>query len=124
MSLTPEFAPSTVTVVNEFPEDLYDAMRTFVRSHPNWDQYRLMQVALAGFLFQQGSRERAVSRHYLDGLFDRGAASEGLSAASPAPGHCAGHGAMPCHRPAEMGPAAGVRAMGRPRVAETRPEVA
>lgn len=83
MSQTPEFAPAYVSVVNEFPEDLYDAMRTFVRTHPNWDQYRLMQVAVAGFLFQQGSRERAVARHYLDGLFDRGAA--GPPAAEPAP---------------------------------------
>jgi Protein of unknown function (DUF2811) len=73
MSQTPEIAPVTVSVVHEFPEDLYDAMRTFVRTHPHWDQYRLMQVAVAGFLFQQGSRERAVARHYLDGLFDRGA---------------------------------------------------
>ncbi len=73
MSQTPEFAPAHVSVVNEFPEDLYDAMRNFVRSHPHWDQYRLMQVAVAGFLFQQGSRERAVARHYLDGLFERGA---------------------------------------------------
>ena len=73
MSQTPDVAPSHVSVVNEFPEDLYDAMRHFVRSHPHWDQYRLMQVAVAGFLFQQGSRERAVARHYLDGLFDRGA---------------------------------------------------
>ena len=72
MSQSPEFAPPHVSVVNEFPEDLYDAMRTFVRTHPQWDQYRLMQVAVAGFLFQQGSRERAVARHYLDGLFDRG----------------------------------------------------
>jgi hypothetical protein len=60
-----------VSVVNEFPQDLYDAMRTFVEHHPQWDQYRLMQVALAGFLFQQGCGERAVARHYLDGLFRR-----------------------------------------------------
>ena len=69
--------PLTVSVVNEFPEDLYDAMRRFVSAHPSWDQYRVMQVAVAGFLFQQGSRERAVARHYLDGLFDRAAASDG-----------------------------------------------
>lgn len=81
MSQAPEFAPAHVSVVNEFPEDLYDAMRTFVRTHPHWDQYRLMQVAVAGFLFQQGSRERAVARHYLDGLFDRGAG--GAQAAAP-----------------------------------------
>lgn len=76
MSQTPDVAPAYVSVVNEFPEDLYDAMRNFVRSHPHWDQYRLMQVAVAGFLFQQGSRERAVARHYLDGLFDRGASPQ------------------------------------------------
>jgi len=52
-------------------EDLYDAMREFVRLHPQWDQYRLMQVALAGFLFQHGCQDRAVARHYLDGLFRR-----------------------------------------------------
>jgi hypothetical protein len=42
-----------------------------VRVHPQWDQYRLMQAALAGFLFQHGSQDRAVARHYLDGLFRR-----------------------------------------------------
>ncbi|QPN63010.1 DUF2811 domain-containing protein [Synechococcus sp. CBW1004] len=94
MSQTPDVAPAYVSVVNEFPEDLYDAMRNFVRSHPHWDQYRLMQVAVAGFLFQQGSRERAVARHYLDGLFDRGAGGQapaerpdarGEAEATPAP---------------------------------------
>ena len=28
-------------------------MREFISSHPNWDQYRLLQAALAGFLFQR-----------------------------------------------------------------------
>lgn len=107
MSQTPEYAPAFVSVVNEFPEDLYDAMRGFVRTHPHWDQYRLMQVALAGFLFQQGSRERAVARHYLDGLFDRGGAapSAGLSA-GPAPElqprSAAGEEAHPLASPASL----------------------
>lgn len=67
----PDHAPNTVSVENQFPEDLYDAMREFVRLHPQWDQYRLMQAALAGFLFQHGCQDRAVARHYLDGLFRR-----------------------------------------------------
>ena len=71
MAPVPDHAPLYVSVVNEFPQDLYDAMRTFVETHPQWDQVRLMQVALAGFLFQQGFSERAVARHYLDGLFRR-----------------------------------------------------
>ena len=40
-----------------------------------WDQCHLLQAALAGFLFQHGCKERAVSRHYLDGLFQRDPAS-------------------------------------------------
>jgi hypothetical protein len=80
----PDHAPLYVSVVNEFPQDLYDAMRSFVATHPQWDQYRLMQVALAGFLFQQGCGERAVARHYLDGLFRRGAASDATGIGTPA----------------------------------------
>lgn len=71
MSQIPDHAPHFVSVVNEFPEDLYDAMRHFVSAHPQWDQYRLMHAALAGFLFQHGCGDRAVARHYLDGLFQR-----------------------------------------------------
>jgi hypothetical protein len=69
MTLIPDHAPRSVSVENQMPEDLFEAMRTFISSHPEWDQYRLMQAALAGFLFQQGCNDRAVARHYLDGLF-------------------------------------------------------
>jgi hypothetical protein len=58
-----------VSVENQFPKDLFDAMRLFIADHPQWDQYRLMQAAVAGFLFQQGCHDRAVSRLYLDSLF-------------------------------------------------------
>ena len=71
MLQTPDHPPNSVSVENQFPEDLYDAMREFVRLHPQWDQYRLMQAALAGFLFQHGCQDRVVARHYLDGLFRR-----------------------------------------------------
>ncbi|MFM9048365.1 MAG: DUF2811 domain-containing protein [Cyanobium sp.] len=62
----------SVSVENQMPEDLFEAMREFIRLHPQWDQYRLMQAALAGFLFQHGATDRAVARHYLDGLFQHG----------------------------------------------------
>ncbi len=80
----PEHAPAYVSVVNELPEDLYDAMRDFVRTHPQWDQYRLMQASLAGFLFQHGSTDRAVSRHYLNGLFRREGSQQRPPRADPA----------------------------------------
>lgn len=68
-SSVPSHAPRSVSIENQMPEDLFDAMREFIRLHPHWDQYRLMQAALAGFLFQHGVKDRAVARHYLDGLF-------------------------------------------------------
>ena len=69
MSLVPESMDVHVSVENQFPEDLFDAMTAFIGQHPQWDQYRLMQSAVAGFLFQQGCQDPAVVRHYLDGLF-------------------------------------------------------
>ncbi len=74
MSQIPDLAPACVSVENQMPEELFQAMREFIRLHPQWDQYRLMQAALAGFLFQHGCNDRVVARHYLDGLFQRGAA--------------------------------------------------
>jgi len=71
MSRIPDSAPLVVSIENQMPQDLFEAMREFIRLHPQWDQYRLMQAALAGFLFQNGCQDRAVVRHYLDGLFRR-----------------------------------------------------
>jgi hypothetical protein len=71
MTGIPANAPRTVSIENQMPQDLFDAMRDFIRRHPQWDQYRLMQAALAGFLFQHGCKDRAVAHHYLDGLFRR-----------------------------------------------------
>ena len=85
MSHIPDQAPSHVSIENQMPEDLFRAMREFIRVHPQWDQYRLMQAALAGFLFQHGCNDRAVARHYLDGLFQRGP-GPGLAAAPGAVG--------------------------------------
>ncbi len=59
----------TVSLRAEVPEPLLQAMRAFIDRHPNWDQYRLVQAALAGFLVQHGSQDRAVTRCYLANLF-------------------------------------------------------
>lgn len=58
-----------VSLRAEVPETLHLAMRHFIECHPNWDQYRLFQAALAGFLFQNGIRNRGVTRCYLANLF-------------------------------------------------------
>lgn len=80
MSEIPKHIPASVSVVREFPEDLYDAMRSFVLTPSQWDQYRLMQASPAGFLFQHDSKNQAVSLHYLDGPFRREACQQKVSA--------------------------------------------
>jgi hypothetical protein len=61
--------PGSVSLEAEVPEVLFDGMRHFIRSHPDWDQYSVITSALAGFLFQNGWTDRSVTQHYLDGLF-------------------------------------------------------
>ena len=58
-----------VSLRAEVPEALLTAMRAFIEQHPNWDQYRLFQAALAGFLVQHGMGNREVTRCYLANLF-------------------------------------------------------
>ena len=59
----------TVSFLAEVPEALMASMRGFIEQHPNWDQYRLFQAALAGFLVQNGLGDREVTRCYLANLF-------------------------------------------------------
>lgn len=58
-----------VSLMAEVPEPLLQAMRGFIDCHPNWDQYRLFQAALAGFLVQHAPGDRAITRCYLANLF-------------------------------------------------------
>ena len=37
MSQVPDHPPAFVSVVNEFPEDLHEAMAGFIADHPQWD---------------------------------------------------------------------------------------
>lgn len=60
-----------VSLEAEVPEVLFEGMRQFISSNPDWDQYSLITSALAGFLFQNGCSDRSVTQFYLDGLFLR-----------------------------------------------------
>ncbi|CAK6700290.1 hypothetical protein BBFGKLBO_02832 [Synechococcus sp. CBW1107] len=55
----------------DVPEALLNSMAHFIDAHPNWDQYRLIQAALAGFLVQNGVQSRAVTRCYVANMFQR-----------------------------------------------------
>ena len=53
----------------ELQENLQEAMRKFVEEHPNWDQYRILQAAIAGFLMQKGFQNRDLTRLYIGNMF-------------------------------------------------------
>ncbi len=53
----------------ELQANLQNAMKAFVEEHPNWDQYRILQAAIAGFLMQKGFQNRDLTRLYLGNMF-------------------------------------------------------
>ena len=53
----------------ELHENLQQAMNEFVEQHPNWDQYRIIQAAIAGFLMQKGFQNRDLTRLYIGKMF-------------------------------------------------------
>ena len=53
----------------ELQENLQEAMKKFVEEHPNWDQYRILQAAIAGFLMQKGFQNRDLTRLYIGNMF-------------------------------------------------------
>ena len=53
----------------ELQENLQNAMNDFGEQHPNWDQYRILQAAIAGFLMQKGFQNRDLTRLYIGNMF-------------------------------------------------------
>ena len=58
-----------VSLETELSESLYNTMNDFVSYNPTWDQYKLINSALATFLVQNGCTDDAVSEIYLNQLF-------------------------------------------------------
>ena len=52
----------------ELHENLQEAMKEFIEKHPNWDQYRIIQAAIAGFLMQKGLNNRDLTRLYVGNM--------------------------------------------------------
>ena len=59
----------TISFQTEIPKHIQQAMKAFIEKHPNWDQYRLLQAALAGFLIQNGISSRLITRLYVGNMF-------------------------------------------------------
>ena len=58
-----------ISFQTEIPMPIQKAMKAFIEEHPNWDQYRLLQAALAGFLIQNGINSRLITRLYIGNMF-------------------------------------------------------
>ena len=69
---------SIVSFQTELPAPLQEAMANFIEHHPNWDQYRLLQAALAGFLVQNGIDSREITRVYVGNMFRRESLLHGI----------------------------------------------
>ncbi len=64
-----ELGEPIISFQSELPVSLNEAMANFVERYPNWDQYRLIQAALAGFLVQNGVDSRKITRLYIGNMF-------------------------------------------------------
>jgi len=59
----------SISLEAEVPEALYICMKDFISSNKKWDQSKLISSAIANFLFQNGSEDRAVTEKYLNDIF-------------------------------------------------------
>ena len=60
----------SISLEAEVPEALYIGMKDFISGNDNWDQSKLISSAIANFLFQNGSEDRAVTEKYLNDIFN------------------------------------------------------
>tara|TARA_Y100001968_G_scaffold332754_2_gene392088 strand:- start:523 stop:798 length:276 start_codon:yes stop_codon:yes gene_type:complete len=67
-----------ISFIQEVPIALQDAMSNFIEKHPNWDQYRLVQAAIAGYLLQKGVDSREINRIYFESMFSKKAFGKDL----------------------------------------------
>ena len=59
----------SISLEAEVPEALYAGMKDFISGNEKWDQSKLISSAIANFLFQNGSEDRAVTEKYLNDIF-------------------------------------------------------
>ena len=58
-----------ISFQTEIPKPIQQAMKAYIEKHPNWDQYRMIQAAIAGFLMQKGFNDRNLTRLYVGNMF-------------------------------------------------------
>tara|TARA_Y100001968_G_scaffold258347_1_gene245304 strand:+ start:128 stop:391 length:264 start_codon:yes stop_codon:yes gene_type:complete len=63
------YSEEIISFQTEIPKPIQQAMKVYIEEHPNWDQYRLLQAAVAGFLIQNGISSRLITRLYIGNMF-------------------------------------------------------
>ena len=58
-----------ISFIQEIPDYLKEAMSAFIDKYPNWDQYRLMEAAISGYLLEKGVQSREINRIYSQSMF-------------------------------------------------------
>ncbi|GAB4282373.1 MAG TPA: DUF2811 domain-containing protein [Oscillatoriaceae cyanobacterium M33_DOE_052] len=66
-----------ISILAEIPEELHESLKSYLETHPDWDQDRVLSAALSLFLLQndhrntpEGSRcYHSAARVYLETLF-------------------------------------------------------
>ena len=66
-----ESLSSIISFIAEVPKPIKISMEAFIKSHPNWDQYRFIQAAVARFLIQHGVESRSITKIYIDNVFPK-----------------------------------------------------
>mgnify|MGYP001215117624 FL=1 len=67
-----------VSFIQEIPDYLKEAMSDFIDKYPNWDQYRLMEAAISGYLLDKGVESREINRLYFKSMFCKKAFGQSL----------------------------------------------
>ena len=62
---------SIISFIEEVPLYLNDAIRKFIDEHPNWDQHRLMQAAISGYLLEKGVTSLEMRRFYTQSMLSK-----------------------------------------------------
>ncbi len=65
-----DLALMSISLEAEVPEALYVGMKDFINGNKKWDQSKLISSAIANFLFQNGSDDRAIAEKYLNDIFN------------------------------------------------------
>lgn len=60
---------ATVRIFTEIPETLHESLKSYLETHPDWDENRVLTAALSLFLLQNGDSDRRAARVYLETLF-------------------------------------------------------